>query len=117
MSVKKSVRKKQKELPPVYLGQCMVDSGQLIVADPCYLKQFNNNGYSEDPKHRGTFSYAGCAQASLSKKSGGTLGDGLGVAFKTMWGDGTYDVLGMRNDDGKIDAIVIPLDIYPDLKP
>ena len=117
MSEKRSVRKKQKELPPVHLGQCMVDSGQLMIADPCYLKQFNSNGYSDDPKHRGTFSYAGCCQAITTKNRGGTLANGLGVAFKTIWGDGTYDVLGFRNDDGEIDAIVIPLDIYPDLKP
>ena len=117
MSGKRSVSKKHKELPPVHLGRCMVDSGQLLIVDPCYLKDFKNDQYSDDPKHKGKFSYAGCAQASLSKKGAATLGGGLGVAFGTMWGDGMYDILGFPNQDGKIEAIVIPLDIYPDLKP
>ena len=33
--------KKKKEL----LGYCGVDSGQILLTDPCYLYQFNNNKF------------------------------------------------------------------------
>ena len=35
-----------------------------------------------------------------------------GTVFSTTTGDGTYDVIGLKNEKGKIDAILIPLDIY-----
>lgn len=35
--------KKKKEL----LGYCGVDSGQILLTDPCYLYQFNNNEFDD----------------------------------------------------------------------
>ena len=109
--------KKQKKVindDPIHLGSFSVDSGQIFIGDPCYLDKFESNEYSENPKHKKKFSYAGACQASLSKKRSGTLGNGLGVALGTLWGDGYYDVLGIPNEDGEVEAVVIPLDIFPD---
>jgi hypothetical protein len=31
-----------------YLGKCGVDSGQLLLTDPCYLKYFKNNEFEDE---------------------------------------------------------------------
>ena len=31
-----------------YLGRCGVDSGQLLLTDPCYLKDFKNNEFEDE---------------------------------------------------------------------
>ena len=81
----------------VLLGYVAVDSGMLIVTDPCYLKMFNNNEGSIEKTPDGEYSYLGCCKATLSPDQGGQLmfetgNDGAGVAFSTGVGDGYYPV-------------------------
>ena len=68
-------------LEEVVLGQVSVDSGTMLVIDPCN---------AEHPEKW----------------------DLHGTVFSTTTGDGRYDVIGLKNEKGKIDAILIPLDIY-----
>jgi|TARA_B100000315_G_scaffold251811_1_gene287283 hypothetical protein len=180
---------KNKAGDSVLLGSVCVDSGQLLIVDPAYLKDWRDDlqyldirRYTDevgrvyqyrskpihgfDPKvpkkftkgvdeffghynetlstgktpnqhlkdgdwkkvavatgYENSFSYAGACHATLEgDNEAGMLGDkvidppksgfGLALATRTMWGDGVYDVLGIKNDDGVIEAIVIPLDIY-----
>ena len=138
------------------LGHVGVDSGQLMVTDPCYLKQFDNNEYHpkrryvnkrdplkiiewpqdffnyeddmikgynknmntlinegifvqlEDDKIDSSYSYVGCChQTCKTDKQGGVLASGLGVAFTSGWGDGSYPVYAYYDTSGRISKIEI----------
>ncbi len=90
------------------IGYAPVDSGQLIVVDPCYLREWKD-GNVDDDSH-----YGRACQATLGKDGGGSIlvsgiaGDG--VAFSTGWGDGLYPVIahyGEGENDGRIMKITI----------
>ena len=86
------------------IGNCCVDSGQLMICDPCYLE-------SEWDKGQGTFDYAGAGKASMSKAGYGALRFrmghvGAGVCFSTD-GDGSYRISVKRTKDGRIKEVVI----------
>jgi hypothetical protein len=142
------------------IGHVGVDSGQLLLCDPCYIdsewekeefadirvyehkvtkdrlifgKDFphyqqpidrydgkNMNELNEtgewveidrpDPVHN--FSYNACAQATLSSLGHGQLNykighPGVGVAFRTAFGDGVYPVYAKIDDDGNIKSVEV----------
>lgn len=122
------------EIQVVRLGEVGVDSGQLMITDPCYIDQewqhnlaldddmiaeFMGSGQSRqgqaddlngvDPKLP-SYSYKGVMEATLSGGYGELayrLGHpGAGVAFLTAWGDGVYPVYGEMHD-GRIIRVYI----------
>ena len=97
----------------VYLGEVGVDSGQLMVTDPCYIasewidEPFDMYGPAESSEmvsERSVlmrYSYDGASQASM--RGGGELAfrlghAGAGVAFPTAWGDGGYPVYAEKHN-------------------
>ncbi len=89
------------------IGNCCVDSGQLMVCDPCYIEQ----EWGEEEKS--TFNYQGASDVTLPKKSHGSMKfrmghEGAGVAFAT-YGDGTYPVYAERGANGLIKRVIIKL--------
>lgn len=98
------------------IGFVGVDSGQLLVCDPCYIDgQWKKNrfqgGVNETETHE--FSYDGCCKASLTKKGYGQLNyekghAGVGVAFSSGDGDGVYPVYA-RFVEGRIAEIKIKM--------
>lgn len=79
----------------VLLGQVGVDSGQLMVSDPCYVKYFEDrdDGPQEFTKGDNGYSYTGaCSTTLYEDDQGGELGNGMGVVFSSGFGDGAYDV-------------------------
>jgi hypothetical protein len=72
------------------IGHCAVDSGQLVISDPCYLRSWRD-GDSEGDNH-----YADACRATLSEDMGGEVlvagSGGTGVAVSTGYGDGCYPV-------------------------
>ena len=102
------------------LGYCEVDSGQLLITDPCYLrKEWDNttdNGNAEDvfnEKNRGKYSYAGCCIATVGEDSGGQLHfkegnrGGAGVAISSGYGDGLCPVYAEYDKEGRVSKITI----------
>ncbi len=87
-----------------HIGKVGVDSGQLLICDPCYIddlwmqEEFDLDWKSAPvPKVKGRFSYAGVCETTLSDKQAGQLyyqrgHAGIGVAFGSGLGDGVYDV-------------------------
>lgn len=83
----------------IKLGVAGVDSGQLLICDPCYIEPgFADQDIDSQPIPEGEFSYRGICQLTLS---GGNLGGqlnypmghpGAGVAFLSGFGDGLYEV-------------------------
>ena len=77
----------------VKIGTAGVDSGQLMVSDPCYVKDFISNEVDFDNKKiDNSYSYKACHQTLNNENQGGELGNGRGVVFSTGIGDGSYPV-------------------------
>lgn len=97
------------------VGHIGVDSGQVMVTDPCYIPQFINNDLPLDegnPSGKPTlpsypFSYAGACHATLSTDRAGVLDRGMGVASSTAYGDGQYAVYQLVTSDGTIAGLFV----------
>ena len=105
-----SANKSPRELTGVeFVGHITVDSGQVIVGDPCYLKVWDGN--ENEPftieGQQGQYSYLGSCEATLSEDGFGTLNNGFAVALSSGYGDGTYPVYVKKNDNGKIALAII----------
>ena len=80
-----------------------VDSGQILICDPCYIKNgFNIDFKRDEPSDK--LDYNGCCHASLSKQQAGMAG--LGVCSSTGFGDGEYPVH-IYYQHGRVSKIVI----------
>lgn len=92
----------------VKLGVVGVDSGQLVICDPCYLEdEFLSTASNEDLEQGtvGEFSRRGIFKVTTSPSQGGQLNyrmghEGVAVAFMSGFGDGTYDVFAEIVDAG-----------------
>jgi len=96
----------------VKIGIVGVDSGQLMIMDPCYAIGDSGFGTQEDYKKACEVSHPVGGQ--LKYKMGH---DGLGVVFSSGFGDGTYDVYATIKDCGtwgkrvtKVEVILIDED-------
>lgn len=92
------------------IGYCGVDSGQLLIADPCYLKDWRAGDY--DPVHkRGDGNhYNEACYTTMNEDMGGEVlisgVAGTGVAVSTGYGDGNYPVVA-HYKDGRVQKITI----------
>ena len=83
----------------VKLGVVGVDSGQLIVCDPCYI--------SED-SIKDVLSYD--TICSTKHQLNYRLGHaGLGVVFSSGFGDGIYGVYGLFNKEGRVASVLVEM--------
>jgi len=106
------------------IGIVGVDSGQILICDPCYidsewehLKNEVDSNEIFDPAHKGKFNYGGCCQATM--KEGGQLNynlghAGAGVAVPSGFGDGGYPVIAKiknygteKNPDFRVKEVLI----------
>lgn len=84
------------------VGYCGVDSGQLMITDPCYA--LNDANYE---KVCSVTLDRQVGEAVISGKAGNC------VAFSTNTGDGVYPVYVQRHKDGKqIKRVIIELDCW-----
>ncbi|WP_300267353.1 hypothetical protein [Microbacterium sp.] len=100
------------------IGEVAVDSGQLMVTDPCYIdSEWRREPFAvEGPVERTedtvfNYSYDGACRSTLSGGGHGELGfakghAGAGVAFGTAWGDGMYPVFAEKHD-GRIVRVYV----------
>lgn len=112
------VEEPPKSIEVRYIGEVVVDSGQLLVTDPCYIDQewlqerFAVEGdvvKTEDTLFH--YSYDGACRATLNGDGYGELAfekghAGAGVAFQTGWGDGIYPVYAEKHD-GRIVRVYV----------
>ena len=94
---------RQGELKIEEMGMVAVDSGQLLITDPCYIDSDWENekiGASQNMN----YSYSGTCEVTESEKGYGQLkskkgNEGAGIAFGTAFGDGMYPVYGEKYND------------------
>ena len=109
------------------IGVCGVDSGQLFITDPCYIKhQEQGNGewnmeWDEDDEGNRTYItlpdptlesgdknfYSKVCEANGKTRYGAEVE--MGVAFGTTHGDGNYAIEGVFDDDGVMVGIFIDM--------
>lgn len=103
----------------VKIGVVGVDSGQVLICDPCYIdSEWQKREFTDDAGVIGEFSYNGACKATLSEITPGSgqlhyrLGHaGAGVASRTGWGDGEYPVYANIDDKtGRVRSLTIKFD-------
>lgn len=88
------------------IGHIGVDSGQMMLVDPCYLDswstddEFAFDASSRDEPENTDFSYAGACNVTLSRKLAATLEQGTAAVCATGFGDGQYPVYVEFSDEG-----------------
>jgi len=93
------------------IGVCGVDSGQLMIIDPCYLSDWRDgeldlNGEEAPDKN----SYDAVCRTTLAQPMmAGETREG-GVVFSSGYGDGSYPVMAYYNADSVITEIRIKMD-------
>jgi len=94
------------------IGYFMVDSGQAIIGDPCYLDDWEAQytDFAEYKNSKGKYGYLGSCEATLNNGSG-VLEGGKAIAFTTGHGDGYYPVYVEYNKEGYISKVVIDFEL------
>jgi hypothetical protein len=92
-----TIEGKEKSCDIVNIGFVGVDSGQILLCDPCYIgSEWENEEFEKPAKCNSNFSYNACCQKTLDLGYGQLnykLGHaGVGVVSTTGWGDGCYPV-------------------------
>ena len=105
-----------------YIGSIPVDSGQMMLSDPSYVKHFEEgdddivklNDVIKDGSDN-SYSYTGaCSQSNTPEQAGVLVNDKgapLGVVCKSGFGDGWYAVYVKRHDFGNNDKRVVEMKI------
>lgn len=97
------------------IGHACVDSGQLVIIDPCYLSEWKDGDFIGhlDPDSEVANSYDECCRVTCSDAQAGEVMKGLGVVTSTGWGDGEYPVYATFYGN-RIAKIEIDFDIEPE---
>lgn len=92
------------------IGRIPVDSGQVMVIDPCYAWEDN---YRPGGEPTG-LPYDEACRATLSPQRygyiSGIVGPQSGIATSTYYGDGTYPVYAEKDSNGRIKRLIIDFD-------
>jgi hypothetical protein len=94
-----------KKMSKEIIGGFGVDSGQVLIIDPCYLDKWKHGNF-EFEKTDGVFNdYDEACRITLDAKLGGNHSRG-GVVLSTGWGDGFYNVK-VKREEGRIKSLTI----------
>lgn len=93
------------------VGTVSVDSGQILLIDPCYITKDFEGEYDESVA-KTELNYAACCNVTCDDLSVGEVGT-LGVVTRSGYGDGMYPVYATRRA-GRIVGIRIDFDPQED---
>lgn len=93
-----------------HIGNFCVDSGQFIIIDPCYLKEWKDGEYDKKDND-----YNKCCEQTLHPNNGGETNmtnspNVIFVASPTRDGDGVYPVYAIRDEKNQLKKIEITFD-------
>lgn len=113
----------------IHIGDVGVDSGQLMITDPCYVKDFDsqedvdffeslpesvdlNSHHNEEPLNSYPYTYGGASAASCNRDRGSSLTgengfSSMGACFSTGYGDGVYPVYLEYNNEGRVKSVTV----------
>lgn len=98
------------------IGHIGVDSGQVMIGDPCYLESWKGHEFTSLQKDgvvaapTEEYSYDGACTATCSKEGVGILEKGLAAVVQSGYGDGEYPVYVKRDSVGRVIRLVIEFD-------
>lgn len=92
------------KLGKILLGYVTVDSGQLLIIDPCYLSEWKHGEFAPDDDNEYNSYNAACELTLSDKRFGNVLG---GIVFSSGYGDGNYPVYCNTDNDGVIIKVEI----------
>lgn len=92
-------------LKRVLVGECMVDSGQLMLIDPCYCIDRRSGSQDQLLEENGV-TYEGAREITCSGDGAGQLGR-LACVTATGYGDGSYPVYADIDEDGRVMAVMV----------
>ena len=102
---------------PQLVGNVSVDSGQVMVIDPCYvLDGMHDHAPKHDPKAHKQCEYGHPCEVTLSDKRHGEFmakGFATAIASSSGYGDGNYPVYAVKNDEGRVVELTIYFDEDP----
>lgn len=88
------------------IGYCAVDSGQIIIVDPCYV--LNGKKDHDDKKYERV-----CTATDGGPNEFLASGiAGFGVATSTNTGDGSYPVYANMTKDNQVKSLTIEFDTW-----
>ena len=87
------------------VGEVWVDTGQLIIVDPSYLRDWEANRFNDEDPEDNSFSYAGACNTTLSVGAGQLA---HGAVASATGGDGSYPVYA-ETIDGCVQRLIIEL--------
>lgn len=98
---------------PQVVGTVPVDSGQIIVIDPCYLDRWHENPVRRalrivtrrQIRFADRLDYSAVCTVTLSRQGCGQVGPA--VATSTGYGDGEYLAAVERNEEGRIMRLIV----------
>ncbi|MAG73902.1 hypothetical protein CL620_06310 [archaeon] len=95
----------------VYVGNCGVDSGQIVLIDPCYA--FDDDFKAGETPTGGNYDHI-CRRSLYTDDKCGPVGlpgsgynNDLGVVVSTGYGDGSYPVHAKITSDNRIASVTI----------
>ena len=94
-----------------FVGNFSVDSGQVLIGDPCYLDEWQNWNGDKEPfdnhiTKAGEYGYLGACGVTL-KDTYGMLGTGRAVVSSSGYGDGYYSVFAEMDDSNRVAKLII----------
>ena len=100
-----------------FVGNVSVDSGQVMVIDPCYVLDGAHDEAPEyDPSDGKVCGYGHPCEVTLSDKRHGEFmakGFASAVASSSGYGDGNYPVYAVKNGEGRVVELTIYFDEDP----
>ena len=90
------------------IGYCAVDSGQILLIDPCYVW---DDDFSPNGEPTGLPYDTACRITISDKRAGEVAG---GVVTGTAWGDGSYPVTAEFDSAGNVLRVTIDFDPQED---
>jgi len=90
------------------IGYIGVDSGQILIVDPCYLSKWKDGDFkaeSKDDKPDNSYDESGI----ITCFNGNSFGQHSigGFVSSTLWGDGTYPIYAELDDRGIPKRLII----------
>ena len=107
-----------KDVEARFVGECSVDSGMLMVGDPCYVLHLDGSEkdkFVEDfGENFNDFVNNKIFNGDMSSEPAEKIGNGKAVLLQNLGGDGNFPVYEVTNFDGDILGYFVAVEEFED---